>query len=177
MPRGPLLHSRIQQSYAVLGWLPQPSKGVACFFGLPALPRFVQQVIVRSVPLSAQNIPVQLHHTVLRPSYAGGIFCGTVGTPDLSLPCPGGYYCQANSPGALPCPPGSYCPAGSAEPTPCPGGSFCPLMSSAPEKCPRGFFCPAEARVAHACPAGTRMNPYDILQNSASTACEACPEV
>ncbi|OEH77833.1 hypothetical protein cyc_01966 [Cyclospora cayetanensis] len=106
----------------------------------------------------------------------GGIFCGKPGTADLSVPCPEGYYCPAKTPVALPCPPGTYCPAGSAVPSTCPGGSFCPLMSSVPETCPQGFYCPSGATAPYACPAGSRMNPYDILRSSASTACVACEE-
>lgn len=108
---------------------------------------------------------------------AGGVYCGDRGTPDLSVPCPGGHYCSVQSPAAMPCLPGTYCPPGSAMPIQCPGGSFCPMMSAEPSACPQGFFCPEGARTPVACPAGSRMNPYDMLRSSSSTACEPCAEV
>ncbi|CDI80840.1 hypothetical protein EAH_00056490 [Eimeria acervulina] len=105
-----------------------------------------------------------------------GVYCGDRGTPDLSVPCPGGHYCSVQSPAAMPCLPGTYCPPGSAMPIQCPGGSFCPMMSAEPSACPQGFFCPEGARTPVACPAGSRMNPYDMLRSSSSTACEPCAE-
>ncbi|KAL8270980.1 hypothetical protein Esti_005101 [Eimeria stiedai] len=105
----------------------------------------------------------------------GGILCGDTGTSSLSIPCPRGYYCPANSKGPLPCDPGSYCPEGCAEPSVCLGGYLCPAMSAQPQACPQGFYCPKGTAFALACPAGSRTNPYDFLRDSENSACETCP--
>ena len=69
-------------------------------------------------------------------------FSSIAGSISDCLPCPGGFYCPANTTSIISCPLGSYCPGGNSYYWPCPPGYICDEETVSPIACPASYYCP-----------------------------------
>ena len=118
-----------------------------------------------------------------------GTFVSCAGKVSCS-PCPAGRYCPLTNVSLL-CPPGYVCPAESSDKTACPAGHYCHVGSASATPCPPGTFNPDTGSIYHTactpcadapegsatCASGIERRQLEAASGSEAGAGEAVSEV